>query len=81
MSADLESPMPDAPAAEITLDDLRHKALHIRDEVRDEARDLVARRRVQMVAGAVVGLLVVVSVAYFVGTRMGRASIEALPSD
>jgi hypothetical protein len=34
-----------------------------------------------MVAGAVVGLLVVVSVAYFVGTRMGRASIEALPSD
>jgi len=69
----------EGPAEEITLDDLRHKALHVRDDVRDEARDLVNQRRVQIVAGAVVGVLVIVGVAYFIGTRAGRRAVEALP--
>ena len=82
MSATPDAPGPmDGSVEEITLDDLRHKALHIRDDVRDEARGVVAQRRVQIVAGAVVGVLLIVGVAYFIGTRAGRRAVEALPPD
>ena len=64
---------------EITLDDLRHKALRMREDVRDETRELIAERRVQLVTGAIVGVLVVVSVAYFVGMGMGRRSVPLPP--
>jgi hypothetical protein len=65
--------VPDHP---ITLGDIRHKALRIRDEVKDEyVEQVVSRRNRLMVAGAV-AVLVVVGVAYFAGTMAGRRVAE-----
>lgn len=61
----------------ITLDDLRHKALRIREDVEDEARDVAARRGTQVVVAGVVVVLAVISVAYMVGTMAGRRSAAA----
>jgi hypothetical protein len=54
---------------DITIDDLRNKALHIRDMTEAEARHIASERATQMVAVGVVAVLVVVSLAYFLGTR------------
>jgi hypothetical protein len=64
---------PDAP---ITLDDIRHKAMRIRDEVKDEVSEQVADRRVQLIAAGAIVLVVLVGVAYFFGTRAGRRAAE-----
>jgi hypothetical protein len=77
---------PGSPAAEVTvgppekisLDDIRHKALRIREDVRQEARDLVADRTAQLITGAIVGVLALVSLAFFFGTRVGRRSVTPL---
>lgn len=61
------------PAAPIKLEDLRHKALHIRDDVADEARSQMTERGTQIVLVGVVAIVVAVSFAYYVGTRAGRA--------
>jgi len=66
------------PAAPITLEDLRHKALKIREDVVDEAKTTVAERGTQVVLIGVVALVAVISVAYFVGTRAGRRAAEPL---
>lgn len=55
--------------ASITVDDLRDKALHIRDLAEDEVRDLAQEKTAQAVAVGVVAVLVVVSLAYYLGTR------------
>jgi hypothetical protein len=72
----------DAKASDITLDDLRHKALKIRADVTDEIQTQVIDRRNQIVIGAVVGVVVVVSLAYYFGTRAGARRIagESSPS-
>ena len=67
---------PDAPDGPITLDEIRHKALRIRDEVKDEVNERVADRRVQLIAAGAVALVLVVGVAYFFGTRAGRRAAE-----
>lgn len=67
---------PTAPAAAITLDDIRHKALKIREDVVDEARSTIADRGTQMVLIGVVAAVAVISLAYFVGTRAGRRAAE-----
>lgn len=54
---------------DITVDDLRSKALHIRDMAEVEARALVSDRATQMIAVGVVAVLVAVSLAYYLGTR------------
>lgn len=64
------------PVAPITLDDIRHKALRIRDEVAEEAREQVSERRGQIVVVGVVAVVAVLSLAYYVGTRAGRAACE-----
>lgn len=74
MSAEMMTPS--VPAAPISLDDIRHKALAIRTEVQDEVQTQVRNRRNQIIAVGAVVLLVALSAAYFVGTRAGRAAAE-----
>lgn len=73
MSADIQ-----APAPRVTLDDLKHQAEALRDQAVTEAKDTAKtvmgpeRKKALMVAAGVA--LVVVSIAYFAGTRSGRAT-------
>lgn len=76
MSAD-KTPR-ERPAEPITIEDLRHKAFAIRDEVKDEARRQIQERRTQFVVGAVVVVALSLGVAYYLGTRAARAA-AALP--
>jgi hypothetical protein len=64
------------PAEPITLDDLRHKALKIREDVVDEAKATIADRGTQMVVIGIAAVVAVISLAYFVGTRAGRRAVE-----
>jgi hypothetical protein len=66
-----------APDAPITLDDLRHKALAIREEVKDEVREQVTSRRNQFLIFGVVAVVAVVSIAYFAGSMAGRHAAES----
>ncbi len=63
-------------AEPITLEDLRHKALKIREDVVDEAKATIADRGTQMVVIGIVAVVAVISLAYFVGTRAGRRAVE-----
>jgi cob(I)alamin adenosyltransferase len=67
-------------AEPITLDDLRHKALKIREEVVDEAKATIADRSTQIILVGLVAAVAVISLAYVVGTRAGRRAAE-LPLD
>ncbi|MDO9557083.1 MAG: hypothetical protein Q7J82_05820 [Coriobacteriia bacterium] len=53
----------------ITVEDLRSKALHIKDMAEGEVRDLAQEKTVQVVVVGVVAVLAVVSIAYYLGTR------------
>jgi hypothetical protein len=65
---------PDTP---ITLEDLRHKALAIREEVKDEVHEQVTSRRNQFLIFSVVAVVAVVSIAYFAGSKAGRRAAES----
>lgn len=54
---------------EITVDDLRHKALHIKDMAEGEVRAIVSDRRTQIVTVGIVAVLAAVSIAYYLGSR------------
>lgn len=73
MSADAKSPVP-APGHEITLDDLRHKALAIRDDVTDEAKKLAQERRSQTILVGVAVVALAIGLAYYVGSRAGASA-------
>jgi hypothetical protein len=60
--------MNDTPGA-ITVDDLRAKALRIRDMAEVEARHLAADRSAQVVAIGVVAVVAAISIAYYLGSR------------
>lgn len=57
--------------AKLTPDDIRHKALAIRDMTTDEARRAVKTNAVRIVIGAAVVGAVALSVAYYFGSRAG----------
>jgi len=65
------------PAAPISLEDVRHKALAIREDVADEAKMLVTERGTQIVICGVIAVIAVISVAYFLGSRAGRRAAES----
>lgn len=72
-----------APAERVTLDDLKHRAEAVKDLAVTEAKGKVdevlaadATRKVLVVAGA---LLLVVSVAYLMGTRAGARRVPLGP--
>jgi len=58
--------------APITLDDIRHKALRIREEVKDEVAVQIDDRRNQMIAVGVVAVVAVIGIAYLLGSAAGR---------
>lgn len=53
----------------ITVEDLRSKALHIKDLAEGEVRDLAAEKTAQVVVVGVVAVLAAISIAYYLGTR------------
>jgi hypothetical protein len=53
----------------ITTDDLRHKALAIRDVATDEARHVLERNTVRIVVVSAVVVAVALSAAYYIGSR------------
>jgi hypothetical protein len=65
-----------APSAPITLDDIRHKALRIRDEVKDEVDEQIHDRRAQIVAVGVVAVVAVIGIAYMFGSMAGRRAAK-----
>ena len=65
------------PAVPIRLEDLRHKALAIREDVSGEVKMLAAERGTQIVVVGVVAVIAVISLAYFFGTRAGRRAVES----
>ena len=67
---------PDTPSGPITLAEIKGRALAIRDEVKQEITDRVEDRRNQLIAAGVVAVVVVVGIAYLVGSRAGRRSAE-----
>ena len=54
---------------QLTVDDLKQKALHIRDLAESETREVLQRDATKVLAVGVVALVAVVSIAYFLGTR------------
>jgi len=67
-------PRPDRP---ITTDDLRHKALAIRDTTTDEARHLLERNTTRLVLGSAIVVAVALSAAYYFGSRAGARAARA----
>ncbi len=56
----------------VTVDDLRHKALAVRDTVKDEARRVLDQPTSRYVIAGAVIFAVAVSVAYLAGTMASR---------
>lgn len=61
-----EAPITVAP---ITVDDLKHKAIHIKDMTEAEVRTLADERVTRLVVVGVVAVLAAVSLAYYLGSR------------
>ena len=59
----------------ITLDDVRHKALAVRDMATEEVRHTVEDRTVQVVIAGAVVVAVAVSLAYYLGTRAAERAL------
>jgi hypothetical protein len=71
------TPAPEArPAETISLDDLRHKALAIKQDVRDEVDLQVSSRRNQLILAGIVVVAVGFGIAYYLGSRAGRAAAQ-----
>jgi hypothetical protein len=56
----------------ITVDDLKHQAERIRDIAKDEAKQVLQQDVTTYVIAGVVAVVVVVSVAYYLGSRASR---------
>jgi hypothetical protein len=66
-----------APEPQISLEDIRHKALKIRSDISEEVQEQVTTRGNQIVLAGVVAVVAVISIAYFVGMRAGRRALES----
>jgi hypothetical protein len=60
------------PVQPLTTDDLRHKALAIREVATQEARRVLEDNTVRIVIASAVVCAVMLSAAYYMGTRAGR---------
>lgn len=56
----------------VTLDDVKHKALAIRNEISDEARRELDQRGTQIVLIGAAVVVAVIGIAYFAGVRAAR---------
>lgn len=55
----------------LTTDDLRHKALAVRNVATREVRQLAQDNRTRIIVGVALGCAVVLSIAYLAGSRAG----------
>lgn len=55
--------------AEITVDDLKRKAVHIKDMAEAEARLVAEERATKIVVVGVAAVFAAISIAYYLGTR------------
>jgi len=60
---------PGPPVQTLTINDVRHHAEEVRDLAKAEVRKISRTEPARVVAFAVVGILVVASLAYYVGSR------------
>ncbi len=58
-----------SPERTLTVDDVRRRAEEVRDLTKAEARKVMETDSAQLVAYAVLGVLVVASLTYYLGTR------------
>lgn len=58
-----------APAQPLTVDDLRRKALHIKDMAEVEVHSLAEERTTKVILVGVVAVVAIASIAYYLGTR------------
>jgi hypothetical protein len=72
----MSAKQPGPPVQTLTINDVRHHAEEVRDLAKAEVRRISRTEPAQVVAYAVVGVLVVASLAYYLGTR-GRPSCDA----
>lgn len=70
MNKSLATTATTAPA--ITVDDLKRKAVHIKDMAESEVRTLADERGAQVVLIGAVVVLAAVSIAFYLGTRSAR---------
>lgn len=54
---------------QLTVEDLKQKALHIRDLAEAETREVLQRDATRVLIVGAVALVAVVSIAYYLGTR------------
>ena len=70
---------------EITLDDIKHKAEGVRDlavsQAKDAAREVVEQDWTRLLIIAGVGLGLLLSFAYYMGSRAGKATEYDAPED
>ena len=69
----------DALSEPITLDQIKGKALAIRDEVKVEIRQRARERRSQLVVAGVVAIVLVIGIAYRAGSRSARCAAGPHP--
>lgn len=60
------------PTQPLTTDDLRHKALAIRDAARDEVAQVLEDNTTRLIVASALVCAVALSVAYYMGTRAGQ---------
>jgi hypothetical protein len=59
-------------SSQLTVDDIRHHAEEVRDLAQSEARQFAEEHGSKAVAVGVIAVVVIASIAYYVGTRAGR---------
>lgn len=63
---------------QITVDDLKQKALHVRDVAESEARTVLKHDTTQALIVGAIAVVAVVSLAYYLGTRRGWDAVNDL---
>lgn len=61
---------------QLTVDDLKQKALHIRDLAESETREVLQRDATKVLIVGAVALVAVVSIAYYLGTRRSWVAVD-----
>lgn len=61
---------------QLTVDDLKQKALHIRDLAESETRSVLAHDTTKVLIAGAVMVVAVVSIAYYLGTRRSWGAVD-----
>ncbi len=61
---------------QLTVDDLKQKALHIKDLAESETREVLRQDATKVLMVGAVAVVAVISIAYFLGARHARGAIS-----